>query len=343
VSLQASLKSLAPALVRYSGVGQALALRYAGPGVIFLLHSVVDDFDRTIESSLRCPAQVLGQILGWLKADGVALVSLDEALERLRGSSSEKFCVFTFDDGYADNFTHLLPIMERFAAPFTVYVTSGMLTGEIDAWWLGLAALIEGRDHLELPALDVRFDCADRADKKNTFLAVESLVHTREDALAAVKRAIAEQAIDCGALARRQALTKEQLRQLAGSPLVTIGAHGERHIKLASVAASEVVGEVTASRRFLEEIIGREVVHFAYPFGDTSACGVREMEIIRAAGYRTAVTTRRGTLFPEHLSHLHALPREPLLAHETPSTLRCKRDGTYRAFHSRFGDPVALM
>ena len=103
-----------------------------------------------------------------------------------------KFCAFTFDDGYADNLTHALPIMESFAAPFTVYVATGMMTGKIDAWWLGLAALIRAQDHIELPDLDCRFDCADQASKKRTYLAIETLIHSDFDALATVKASIAD-------------------------------------------------------------------------------------------------------------------------------------------------------
>ena len=85
------------------------------------------------------------------------------------------------------------------------------------------------------------------------------------------------------------------------------------------------------------------MLHFAYPFGNARACGAREAEIAGAVGFRTAVTTRCGAIFPEHLDHPHALPREVLSADDTPSSLRCKLDGVYRAFHSRLGDPVARM
>jgi peptidoglycan/xylan/chitin deacetylase (PgdA/CDA1 family) len=96
-------------------------------------------------------------------------------------------------------------------------------------------------------------------------------------------------------------------------------------------------------RHALEDTIGRDVVHFAYPFGHANACGPREARIAHAAGFRTAVTTRRGTLFPAHLDHLHALPREPLNGNDTPASLRCKIDGVYRAVYSTLGDPVAHM
>ena len=97
------------------------------------------------------------------------------------------------------------------------------------------------------------------------------------------------------------------------------------------------------NRVFLEGIVQASIQHFAYPFGNVEACGAREAKIAAAAGFRSAATTRRGTLFPEHRQHLHELPREPLTYEETPSSMRCKVDGFYRALHSRLGHPVACM
>ncbi len=343
MNARAVLKSTAPVIACYSGIAKALAIRYGGPGVIFMLHSTVGDCGSHLAQDLRCPVAALERTLCWLEDDGVEFVSLDEAVDRLRRPSTGKFCTFTFDDGYADNLTHAMPLMERFAAPFTVYVATGMAMGAIDAWWLGLAALICAHDRIELPQLACRFDCSDQRGKKQAYGAITARIHSNYDALAPVKAAIAAAGIDSAALARREALSVEQLRRLAASPLVTIGAHGEQHINLARASAAQAKREMTASRRRLEDVVGREVVHFAYPFGNANACGPREAEIARAAGFRTAVTTRHGTLFPKHRDHLHALPREPLCGSDTAASLRCKLAGVYRAFHSRIGDPVARM
>ncbi len=339
---RAFLKSTAPIIAHYSGIGKALAFRYGGSGVIFLLHSTVGNSAAYLED-IRCPVAVLERTLCWLKDNGVEFVSLDQALERLNRPLGGKFCVFTFDDGYADNLIRALPVMARFAAPFTVYVATGMMTGEIDAWWLGLAELVRNNDRIELPDLDCRFDCPDQPSKRRAYRAIEAMVHANYDALEPVHSAVAARGIDCGALARQEALTREQLLQLAASPLVTIGAHTERHLNLARAAAQDVEREMTSGRRILENILQREVVHFSYPYGHSGACGEREAEIARAAGFRTAVTTRRGTLFPEHLDDLYALPREPLGGSDTPVTLQCKLDGVNRAFQSLLGDPVARM
>lgn len=342
MNTRAALRSAAPVIAHYSGIGKALAVRYRGPGVIFVLHSTVASSDSCLED-LRCPIDTLAQTLVWLKRSGFAFVSLDEAVARLDDPGCGRFCVFTFDDGYADNLTQALPLMEQFAAPFTVYVSTGMMTGEIDAWWLGLAALINATDRIVLPNIGVPFECRDRPAKKRAYDEIARRIHRDYATLAPVKAAIAAAGIDWQALARREALSIEQLRRLAASPLVTIGAHGERHINLARASAEEAKRDMIASRRRLEELIDEEVVHFAYPFGNANACGPREAAIAQAAGFRTAVTTRRGTLFPEHLDDLYALPREPLSGSDTAATLQCKVRGLHRAFESKLGDPVARM
>ena len=46
-----------------------------------------------------------------------------------------------------------------------------------------------------------------------------------------------------------------------------------------------------------------------YPVGDRTSAGPREFRIAAELGFKTAVTTRPGVLFPEHGEHLTALPR----------------------------------
>src|SRR5579863_1481823 len=190
MSLGRTLKSAAPYIVHYSGAGRALASRYGGLGVIFMLHSIVGEPALYLED-MRCPIAVLERTLRWLRDNDVEFVSLDEALERLEQPQTRKFCAFTFDDGYADNLSLALPLMQRFEAPFTVYVTPGLMTGEIDAWWLGLATLIRIRDQISLPDLNFHFDCPDHVHKRRAFRAIEAMVHSNYELLAPVKTAVA--------------------------------------------------------------------------------------------------------------------------------------------------------
>lgn len=337
------LKKALPAIISGTGLGSVMARRYRGRGVIFMLHSVVDGAGFYPDAGLRCPGDRLAQVLGWLRESGVELVSLDEAVTRLAAPAGTPFAAFTFDDGYDDTLTRALPIMEKFGTPFTVYVTTGMITREIDAWWLGLAALVRANDRVELDDLGVSFDCRDAAGKVAALSAMESLVRRDYRALAPVKAAIKAGGIDSAALVDAEALSMEGLRRLARHPLVTIGGHTVTHGSLAQAPAEAVREEMAANRSFLQDALDAPIDHFAYPFGNAEACGDREAGIAAGVGFRSAVTTRRGSIFPAHLRHLHALPREPLSGADTRASVRCKMNGVYRALFSRWGDPVAVM
>ena len=326
-----------------SGVSRLVARRYRGRGMIFALHSVVDDDTFHVDHTLRCPTGKLEWALRWLRDEGLEFVSLDEAMRRLGEDNPRPFAAFTFDDGFADNLTRALPVMERFGAPFMVYVTTGMVTREMDAWWFGLAALVRAHDRVELPASSLRFECPDPPRKKTAFKTIESMVHRDFGLLPQLREAIAKSGIDCSALVDSEALTEDQMRTLSRHPLVTIGGHTTTHRNLAETSEATVRWEMAENRTFLEQTTGATIEHFAYPFGHERACGDREAKVCRDVGFKTAVTTRNGALFPEHAEHLHALPRIHLAWEDTPSTLRCKVDGVYRAIQSRFGDPVARM
>lgn len=327
----------------YTGFSRVLAARYRGPGMIFALHSVVDDDALYPDHTLRCSTGKLAWALRWLKDEGLDFISLDDAVRRLTDGNPRPFACFTLDDGYADNLTRALPIMERFGAPFTVFVTTGMITREIDGWWFGLAALVRSHDRLKLPGIQLIFDCPDVPSKRRAFKTIETMVHNDFSLLPHLREAIANSTIDCRALADREALTQEELRRLARHQLATIGGHTTTHPNLAQADGTTVRREMADNRKFLQDVTGQPVEHFAYPFGHERACGDREAQICREIGFRTAVTTRTGTLFPEHARDLHALPRLHLAGDDTSSTLRCKIDGVYRAIQSRFGNPVARM
>ena len=59
----------------------------------------------------------------------------------------------------------------------------------------------------------------------------------------------------------------------------------------------------------IEAALGERPPHFSYPVGDATSAGPREFRIAEELGFKTAVTTRPGVLFPEHRNHLMALPR----------------------------------
>ena len=70
-----------------------------------------------------------------------------------------------------------------------------------------------------------------------------------------------------------------------------IGAHTCTHPRLSRLSREQAREEISASRKKLEDRFGIPIEHFAYPYGDYSEATV---EIVREAGFRTAVTMHRG-------------------------------------------------
>jgi peptidoglycan/xylan/chitin deacetylase (PgdA/CDA1 family) len=104
----------------------------------------------------------------------------------------------------------------------------------------------------------------------------------------------------------------DELRSFADNPLVTVGAHSITHCNLAQQSEAVAKDELAVGRARIEAALQRPVMHLAYPYGDKHAAGAREFALADASGYKTAVTTRPGMVFPESAAHLTALPRVSL-------------------------------
>lgn len=88
-------------------------------------------------------------------------------------------------------------------------------------------------------------------------------------------------------------LSAERLRALAQEPLVTIGAHGVNHLRLAEIPLTEAKHEIERSRAEIERLLDRQIRHFCYPFGSVDP---QVMGLVAAAGFATATTCQRGAV-----------------------------------------------
>jgi peptidoglycan/xylan/chitin deacetylase (PgdA/CDA1 family) len=78
---------------------------------------------------------------------------------------------------------------------------------------------------------------------------------------------------------------------------------------LGKVPEKTARAEMEMSRTVIESALGKRPEHLSYPVGDRASAGPREFRIAAELGFKTAVTTRPGVIFPEHRHHMMALPR----------------------------------
>ncbi len=70
-----------------------------------------------------------------------------------------------------------------------------------------------------------------------------------------------------------------------------IGSHTRTHPFLTQLPPDQAREEITSSRKELEDLFGRPILHFCYPYGDWNE---RVRDLVAEAGYKTACTTDPG-------------------------------------------------
>jgi peptidoglycan/xylan/chitin deacetylase (PgdA/CDA1 family) len=223
----------------------------------------------------------------------------------------------TFDDGYRDNRDFALPVLREFDAPCTVYVASDFAEGTGRLWWITLERLIAGLERIEadIGGTVVAMDTGTPSAKQAAFDRLHDLLRAMpggQDLRRHMTTLCARYQFDETAISRELCLPWTELQSFADDPLVTIGSHTITHCILARQSDATAGQEMATSRARIESTLQRPVLHFAYPYGDKPSAGPREFALARAAGFKTAVTTRPGMIFPECSEHLTALPRVSL-------------------------------
>lgn len=237
------------------------------------------------------------------------MISLTEAMRRLQADSLQgRTASVTFDDGYADNFTVALPVLEKFQVPATFFVASGFIGG--GRMWND--SIIETFRRIEPGVCEVElegrssFDLKDWESRRKAAAAtILAWKHLPPDERQARVDDFAGRA---SGLPTDLMMSKQQLRQLADSPCASIGGHTRNHPILAAVPDAEALSEIEGGKRDLEEWLQTEVQHFAYPNGRFGTdYRARHAELVKQAGFSAALATDWGTLGAD--SDLYAIPR----------------------------------
>lgn len=309
-----------------------------GRGTVLVFHRVRHrDPDLFVAANLRnsVPPELLVAVLDTLATEGVDVVGLDEACDRLAAPRAARFACLTFDDGYRDNHDTLLPILEARRVPATVYIAPGLIDGSAPLWWYALDEVIGRENSLRLPLpQETGIDCAYPAAKERAFAqAAGFMLRAPPEAAALLTDALASRyGADPASLAARHMMSWDMVRALAASPFVEIGAHTVSHPPLAALDPAAAAAEMAESRNRLEREIGQPVRHFAYPYGTPATTGAREIAQAAALGFRTAVTTLPGNLGRRHATATHAWPRHGIGPADSPAALRLKLAGLANPF-----------
>jgi peptidoglycan/xylan/chitin deacetylase (PgdA/CDA1 family) len=319
---RASLFKTSLDLLFYSGASHALRGVCGGMGAIFMLHHIRPGGGLqqgfAPNSGLEVTPEFLDRVIARVAERGYELLSLGEVVARLKSGerAPRPFAVFTIDDGYRDNLVHAWPVFRRHRCPFTIFIAPAITDGRCELWWRGLEAVVASSHRIEttIGGTPLHLDTVTDGQKQAAF---ESLywplrAMRQHEQRAWIRRLCAAHGIDLNAMCRAEAMTWDELGEIAADPLCEIGAHTINHFAIAKLPPDEALTEMTASRARIAAELGRAPRFFAFPYGDETSAGPRDFRLAAEAGFECAVTTRKGMIFPAHRDHLTALPRVSL-------------------------------
>jgi peptidoglycan/xylan/chitin deacetylase (PgdA/CDA1 family) len=271
--------------------------RLAPGSLILLYHRIVErEHDPwSLCVSPRNFAEHLEVVRGRVRP--LAELAPTQSRERAAGN-----VVITFDDGYADVFLTARPLLERYDAPATAFVTTGGVDGASPFWWDELdGLLLTPRTLPRTLELQVRGTVRHFALDEDTHASPGAGLYRELHALLGdldyAERSRQLTALRAWAGVPRptgpadRVLMRDEIAELAANPIFEIGAHTVSHSRLPALAPSAQQSEICESRTFLEALIGRPVSSFAYPHGLHSATTRR---ILREAKFARSCTTTLG-------------------------------------------------
>jgi len=235
------------------------------------------------------------------------IVPLGHLVERLDSSEplDEDIASITFDDGYRDNLDIALPILKRFEASATVFVTTNFVEGSQSPFGERMRCAFEslwrhavkpnswkgiGENYTDKL---VRLALARPGSLKLIRTLVFSVPRMQwklcEDLLAELEQRAGLSSVS----ASSTMLDWSGVRELARNG-IEIGSHTLSHPILAGVPMERAENEIIESKRLIESNLGQEVRGFAFPVGGANDFTQSHIECLRNAGYSYACTGIRG-------------------------------------------------
>ncbi len=261
------------------------------------------------------------------------VLPLPEAVQRLREQRlPPRALAITFDDGYADNCTLALPVLQRHGLQAAFFVATDYLDG--GRMWND--TIIEAVRGYRAPVLDLAdqklgaHPVGTATEKSRTIAAIIGQLKYLPQEERAAKAAVVAARCEV-ALPEDLMLTGDQLRRLDEAGM-TLGAHTASHPILARLPDEAARSDIATGKERLERAIGKPVRFFAYPNGRPGEdYGAAHVAMVRELGFEAAFSTAIGTA--DARSDLFQIPRfRPWGRTSTRYGLRLARTIARRSF-----------
>jgi len=270
-------------------------------------------------------------------------VSMDEVVAFVRDLKPlpPRSVAITIDDGYRDVYEFGAPVLRRFHIPATLYAVPAFLDRQCWLWWdcisyalfhspLNQAQLIVPGNELS-PAT---FALGSVAQRQALATHISISLSRFDDQSRWVQDFAQRLQVNLPEtpVPPYDAISWEQTRELAANGFA-IGSHTMNHRVTGTLHDPDVKRfEINGSRERLEAMLHRPVHHFSFPNGGIGDFSHTDIELVKQAGYSSAVTTLIGMLDDE--ADCFQLPRINAGADMDLSFFKMRLAGLFQYTHA---------
>lgn len=253
----------------------------------------LEDFNNILEATLR----------------RFRILPLADAVIALRaGNLPPNAACITFDDGYPDWRTGVVPVLESLGVHATFFLTAGQYCGQ--PMWNEQILHSVNSAPLDTPPLSLpglaELSFATQEDRQSNIALLDAHLKYQDSVVRAQLLELLDQHTGFDSK-QTPIMSVEDLRYLDAKGF-GIGGHSVTHPILSRCTQQQAYEEIAGAREQLEALIRGKVTGFAYPNGALGKdFGSEHVEMVHRAGYRYAVTTQRGVAYAD--TPLMQIPR----------------------------------
>jgi len=272
---------------------------------IFLFHGVVNELDTQVRNynNKHIFAADFENLLIQLKELGNPL-SMDDVIDFYENNIPlpQRSYAITFDDGFENNFSVAVPILEKNSTPATFYISTNLVNKNLMSWIDQIEYCFEITDtiSIRLPWDDNSIELNSKESKIKCLKNIRKQVKANQNLY--VPEVIVSMIFDqCNIdmiSSNDHPLDKkmnwDQVSNIYKHKLFTVGGHSHNHLSLGSLDTSIMGQEIDFSIHYLNKKADISSCHYSYPEGQEIDFNDDVIETLKKNGIKCCPTAMEG-------------------------------------------------
>jgi peptidoglycan/xylan/chitin deacetylase (PgdA/CDA1 family) len=233
------------------------------------------------------------------------ILSMDDVINHYKENLSfpERAVAITFDDGFENNYTNCLPIIDEMNISTTFYISSGMIDSDEMFWVDKIEDCINLTSQKEIQVesngKSLLLDLKSNESKIISLMKIKKIckLANNESKDDLIEQVISQTKVNPSIdhAENYKVLNWNQLKEMHGNEAVIIGGHSLKHEILSSLSDNHMKENIKESLRLLNSNLMTITNHYSYPEGQDEHYNIDVINTLIDQGIECSPSARYGS------------------------------------------------